>query len=119
MQRFLPAILGIFLVHIAGVTVEAQDRGTLSVTATVVNSVALVTDANGISRIVIANPPARNDNASSVSYTPSIFPNAERRKDSSTADVHRMGNGERAILSGHPDRRRADLLVQTVSSPSL
>jgi hypothetical protein len=118
MGRFLPAILGIFLIHISGVAVAAQDRGTLSATATVVTSVALVTDANGIPRIVVANPSAANDNVSSISYAPSMFPNAERSKDPNGANVHRTGKGKRVIVPGHPGRRREDLLAQTVSSPS-
>lgn len=119
MRRFLPAVVGIFILHIAGVTVDAQDRGTLSVTATVVTSVGLVTDPNGIPRIVVANPAAPNDNVSSVSNAPSTFPNAERSMDSDAADVPKVGKGKNAILMGHQDRRHEGSPVQRVSSPSL
>ena len=119
MRRFLFSILGLVLVHITGVKVAAQDRGTLSVTATVVTSVALVTDANGIPRIVIANPPARNDNVSSVSFAPTTFLTGERWANSHTIEVRKIGKGKRAILPGHPDRHHEGSSVPTVSSPSL
>jgi hypothetical protein len=67
----------ILLLQLAGVAAEAQDRGTLTVTATVVTSVAVVMDQNGNPRVVVANPSAPNDNVSYVSYASNM---TEHRK---------------------------------------
>jgi hypothetical protein len=90
MRPFLSACLVIFMfMHLATIMVEAQDRGALTVTATVVTSVAMVTDENGKPRIVVANPADRNDNVSYVSYVRSSSSvNAELVKKSYSAGVH-------------------------------
>jgi len=87
MRPFLSACLVISM-HLATIMAEAQDRGTLTVTATVVTSVAIVTDGNGQPRIVVANPADPNDNVSYVSYVRSSSVNAEQLKKSYSAGVH-------------------------------
>ena len=87
MRRLLP-ILIIFMQLAAA---RAQDRGTLTVTATVVTSVAVVMDGNGNPRVIVANPSDRNDNVSYVSYALSIVTaNLEPAKKSSSAKVQRI-----------------------------
>lgn len=62
----------IMLMQLAWVAAQAQDRGTLTVTATVVTSVAIVMDHNGNPRVVVANPVDPRDNVSYISYTPKV-----------------------------------------------
>jgi len=101
MRRFLSTVLGIFLFHIASLIVEAQDQETLSVTATVVTSVALVTDA-GAPRIVIANPSARNDNLSSVSDASSTIPKGKRNAGTRRNASHSGAKSARESVPSSP-----------------
>lgn len=66
------------LMQFACAAARAQDRGTLTVTATVVTSVAVVMDHNGNPSIVVANPIDPRDNVSYVSFAPKVTEN--RRK---------------------------------------
>jgi hypothetical protein len=85
--------------HLATIMVEAQDRGTLTVTATVVTSVAIVTDGNGQPRIVVANPADPNDNVSYVSYVRSNSSvNAELLKKSYSAGVHETTARQKSVI---------------------
>ena len=82
MRRPYPMVI-MFMLLAWGVA-RAQDRGTLTVTATVVTSVAVVMDHNGNPRVVVANPVDPRDNVSYISYEPKVTQN---RKKSNTVKV--------------------------------
>ena len=98
-MRLLATACLITLMQAGTLTAQAQDRGTLTVTATVVTSVAVVTDGNGQPRIVVANPSDRNDNVSYLSYAPAISAaNTEHLKKSDSATTRRIAKPNRATL---------------------
>ena len=94
-MRRLLTILIVFM-QLAIVAAQAQDPGTLTVTATVVTSVALVFDQNGNPRLIVANAAARNDNVSYVSYASRVT--AESPKKSDPVKVQPVVKRKAAIL---------------------
>ena len=70
----------IVFIELALLAAQAQDRGTLTVTARVVTSVAIVMDQNGNPTVINANPADRRDNVSSVSY-PSKLTESPKKSD--------------------------------------
>jgi hypothetical protein len=63
----------VFLVFGACSALGASSEGRLTVTATVVTSVSLVTDADGTQRILIANAPDPADNVSTLVFSSYAF----------------------------------------------
>ncbi len=93
MRRLCPMM--IMFMQLASVTARAQDRGTLTVTATVVTSVAIVMDHNGNPRVVVANPVDPRDNVSYISYVPKV---TENGKKPSTVKLHPTAQRKAATL---------------------
>lgn len=94
MRRVL-AILAVFT-QVTVVAARAEDRGALTVTATVVTSVAIVMDQSGNPRVVVANPADRNDNVSYVSYASRVT--AENPKKSEAGKVQPAAKRKAATL---------------------
>lgn len=85
----------IMFMQLACAAARAQDRGTLTVTATVVTSVAVVMDHNGNPSIVVANPVDPRDNVSYVSFAPKV---TENRKKAGTVRVPPAAKRKAATL---------------------
>lgn len=85
----------ILLIQLACAAARAQDRGTLTVTATVVTSVAVVMDQNGNPRLVVANPVDPRDNVSHVSFAPRV---TENQNKSGAAKVQPAAKRKAATL---------------------
>jgi len=85
----------IMFMQLASVAARAQDRGTLTVTATVVTSVAVVMDHNGNPKVVVANPVDPRDNVSYISYAPKV---TQDRKKPGTVKLQPAAKHKVAIL---------------------
>lgn len=85
----------IMFMQLTSVAARPQDRGTLTVTATVVTSVAVVMDHNGNPRVVVANPVDPRDNVSYVSYASRL---TENRKRSGAVKVRSAAKPKAATL---------------------
>ena len=93
MRRLCPFV--IVFMQLACAVARAQDHGTLTVTATVVTSVAVVVDHNGNPKVVVANPVDPRDNVSYISFAPK---GTENRQNSGAAKVQPTAKRKAATL---------------------
>ena len=85
----------IMLMQLACAVARAQDRATLTVTATVVTSVAVVMDQNGNPKVVVANPVDPRDNVSHISFAPKV---TENQKTSGAVNIQPAAKRKAATL---------------------
>ena len=93
MRRLCPFV--IVFMQLACTGARSQERGTLTVTATVVTSVAVVIDQNGNPKVVVANPIDPRDNVSYISFAPKV---TENRKKSGAVKVQPTAKRKAATL---------------------
>jgi hypothetical protein len=80
----------VFLVFATCSALGASSEGKLTVTATVVTSVSLVTDADGTQRILIANAPDPADNVSTLVFSSYAFSDPASTNPSTNPKTSKM-----------------------------